>query len=119
MIVKGEWNAPQNLDEVQGGNPIGVVALDNGEIQVYWRDLEGEIVVSKNSGSWVPTAKVLEGLPLGFQFAVIRWGKGRGLRLYYQDEAGIVHERCSDNGGESWFQGSLEVGGSVEKANPE
>ena len=81
------------------------------QLQVFWRNLQGEIVVSKNAGSWEPATGVLAGIPSGFHFSALQWKHGKYLRLYYQNEAGLVLEHYSDNGGVSWNQGALRAGG--------
>ena len=108
-FFKGQWSA----GKVPGGSPISAVAfkLDNGgtQVQVYWRNLQGEIVTNKHTGSWGATTKVIGGIGLGFQFTLLQWEQGRHLRLYYQNPAGAVLEHGSDNSGETWYQGALQV----------
>lgn len=103
-----------------GGSPISVVAytLDDGStrVQAYWRNLQGEIVTNKYAVKWGPTTKVLEGIRSGSQFTLLQWEKGRHLRLYYQNHANAVVEHGSDNGGETWYQGALRVGGITLQA---
>ena len=85
------------------------------QIQVYWRNLQDEIVANKYIGSWGPVARVLGGTRSGFQFALLQWKQGKHIRLYYQSwHANVVLEHCSDNGGKTWFKGSLEVGGVAQ-----
>ena len=84
------------------------------QLQVFWRNLQGEIVSSKNTGSWGPATRVLAGIASGFQFSVLHWEQGKYLRLYYQNEAGVVLEHYSDNAGASWNRGGLQVGGIRE-----
>ena len=110
-LVKGAW-CP---GKVPGGTPVSAVAFGDVQLQVFWRNLEGEIVVSKNTGSqWGPTTRVLASIAPGFQFSVLQWEEGKYLRLYYQNEAGLVLEHYSDNGGLSWNRGALQVGGTGE-----
>lgn len=74
------------------------------QLHVYWRNLQDEIVGTKNTTSWGSTNKVLSGLRPGAQFAAAQWGDGKHLRLYYQNIDDSVLEVCSD--GESWFDGA-------------
>ena len=89
------------------------IALDDGtQIQVYWRNLQDEIVVNKLSASgWGPVTEVVGGVGSGFRFALTQWERGKHLRLYYQNHTNVVLEHCSDDRGETWFSGSLQVGG--------
>jgi len=53
-LVKGEWS-PGRVR----GNPVSAVAFTLGggggpQIQVYWRNISDEIVVSKHAGHWTP-----------------------------------------------------------------
>ena len=109
-----EWNWDSAIGEwspgkVPGGNPINVVAFvpsgGNPQLQVYWRDFPDEIVVSKHIGHWRPATKVIGGIGPGFQFALLQWEQGKYTRLYYQNHTNLVLEHCSDDGGETWFQG--------------
>ena len=108
--VKGEWNPGR----VQGGNPITAVAYasgdDSAQIQVYWRNLQEEIVFSKFAGGWGATTKVVGGIGSCLWLALLQWEKGTFLRLYHQNRAGVVVEHCSDNGGKTWVPG-WQVGG--------
>jgi len=111
-IVTGEWSPGR----VPGRSPISAVAfaLDDGgtEIQAYWRNLQDEIVVKKWTGSgWGLVTEVVGGIGSGFQFTLMQWEQGKHLRLYYQNHTNVVLEHCSDNGGDTWYSGSLQVGG--------
>lgn len=99
---------------VAGRSPISAVAFGGGWIQVYWRNIQGDILVSKDTGSWGLATKVLGGFGSGFQFAVVQWEKGAYVRLYYQDNAGLVREYCGNDNGGSWSSGELQVGGIIE-----
>jgi len=76
---------------------------------VYWRNLQNEIVVTKNTGCWGSINKVVGNLKPGIQFAAAQWSNGKNLRLYYQTDDDSVLELCNDGG--SWFGGA-----TVDKA---
>lgn len=88
----------------------------DSEIQVYWRNLSDEIVVSKYVGDWTPPTKVVGGFGSGFQFSLVQWkeqqGQWRRFMLYYQNHENLVLEHCSDDGGKTWYQSrSVRIGG--------
>jgi len=111
-FVTGKWSPGR----VPGRSPISAVAftLDDGgtEIQAYWRNLQDEIVVNKWTGSgWGLVTKVVGGIGSGFQFTLFQWERGKHLRLYYQNHTNVVLEHCTDDGADTWYSGSLQVGG--------
>jgi hypothetical protein len=81
---------------------------------VYWRNLQGEIVANKYSGSWGPVTKIVEGIASDSQFTVLEWELGKHLRLYYQNHANVLFEHCSDDGGETWSSGALLTAGITQ-----
>jgi hypothetical protein len=97
-----------NVGKAPGCVPIsalGYVTSDGGaEQHVYWRNLENEIVGTKNTGSWGPVNKVIGGLKSGTQFAATHWSKGKNVRLYYQTPDDSVLEMRHD--GDSWSDGA-------------
>lgn len=96
-----------------GGSSISALATGGEQIEVYWRDIDGDIVVSKIDGTWGDPTQVMGTIGVGYQFAVLQWEKGKLLRLYYQTENGYVGEYCSDDSGVTWTQTSgLQLGGS-------
>jgi len=93
--------------------PLCAIAFVKVQLQVYWRDLDGRVVFSRNAGSW-GAATAIEGIGPSYQFSVIQWGSGNHLRVYYQNFGGVVAEICSDDGGKTWFDaGVVPVKGSV------
>ncbi|KAH7905261.1 fungal fucose-specific lectin-domain-containing protein [Hygrophoropsis aurantiaca] len=103
------WN------QVPGGSPIDAVvwvpSTENAVIQVYWRDINDSIVMSKRHTVWEPVATVLQGgVTSGFQFSVLQWDQGKILRIYWQGPDHVLREHCNDNSGQSWFPGSLKLG---------
>lgn len=82
------------------------------QLQVYWRDLSGDVVFSKcgYTGSWGPVTPV-EGIPNGYKFAALQWEDGKQLRLYYQEVRGSLIEYSSDNGGATWGKGEVLLRG--------
>jgi len=87
--------------------PIAALAFDKVQLQVYWRDLEGRVVFSRNTGSW-GSASVIGDIGPGYRFAVLQWDSGKYLRIYYQLFNGHLAEYCSDDGGETWFVGKFK-----------
>ncbi|KAK0184055.1 fungal fucose-specific lectin-domain-containing protein [Armillaria mellea] len=84
---------------------LGYGTSDGGaELHVYWRNLENQIVGTKNTGSWGPVNKVVGGLKPGTQFAAAQWSNGKNLRLYYQTADDSVLEMVND--GASWVNGA-------------
>ncbi len=84
---------------------LGYGTSDGGaELQVYWRNLENQIVGTKNTGSWGSVNKVVGGLKPGTQFAAAQWSNGMNLRLYYQTADDSVLEMVND--GASWVGGA-------------
>lgn len=83
---------------------------DTVEIQVYWRNLQDEIVLNKYAGFWGDTIKVVEGITSGLGFSIMGLNRGEP-RVYYQNGAGLVCEHCSNDGGQTWFPGwKMKVG---------
>jgi hypothetical protein len=105
-FAKGSFNP----GKATGQTPLSALAFDAIQLQLYWRDIYGNIVFSKNAGSWSP-ATVVEGVGPSYQFSVIQWKSGGYLRLYYQDFAGSVAELCSDDGAQAWFNGRVLANG--------
>ncbi|KAK0477566.1 hypothetical protein IW261DRAFT_1565880 [Armillaria novae-zelandiae] len=64
----------------------------------------GCIIGTKNTGSWGPVNKVVEGLKPGTQFAAAQWSNGKNMRLYYQTADDSVLEMVND--GASWVGGA-------------
>lgn len=92
--------------------PLSALAFGEVELQVYWRHVNGHIVVAKNTGSWSgPTT--IHGIGPGYYLSVLQWDKGKHLRLYFQDFAGAVYEFYSDNSGREWSVGHLLSEGPV------
>ncbi|KAK0485377.1 fungal fucose-specific lectin-domain-containing protein [Armillaria luteobubalina] len=104
-----EW-FPGKLDFGKAPGCVPISALGYGtsdggaELHVYWRNLENEIVGTKNTGSWGPVNKVVGGLKPGTQFAAAQWSNGKNLRLYYQTADDSVLEMVND--GTSWVDGA-------------
>ncbi|KAK0438157.1 fungal fucose-specific lectin-domain-containing protein [Desarmillaria tabescens] len=108
----GEW-FPGKLDfgKAPGCVPISAIGYgtSNGgaELHVYWRNLDNEIVGTKNTGSWGPVNTVVGGLKPGTQFAAAQWSNGKNLRLYYQTADDSVLEMVNDSG---FWVGGATVG---------
>jgi len=103
LYIIGEFN----FGKAPGCVPISALGYgtsDGGaELHVYWRNLQDEIVGTKNTGSWGPVNKVVGGLKPGTQFAAAQWSNGKNVKLYYQGADDSVLELRND--GESWFDG--------------
>ena len=107
---EGEWNP----GKVPGRNPINAMSFmlynDITEIQVYWRNLQGEIVLSKYTGSWGDAVKVVQGTTSSLRFSLMGLNRGEP-RVYYQSGEGLICEHCSNNSGQTWFPGwKMKVG---------
>jgi hypothetical protein len=74
---------------------------------VCWRNHQEEIVINKYHRFWGPVTRVVRSVPSDSQFALVQWvdGKYTQLRLYYQNDANLVCEQCSDDGGDNWWSG--------------
>ena len=100
---------------MQGGNPITAVAYAYGSgsarIEVYWRNLGGEIAFSKFSGRWGNISRIGGDFKSSPWLTLLQWKQGTHFRLYCQNTAGVVVEICSDDGGRTWVMGQLRVGG--------
>jgi hypothetical protein len=72
------------------------------EVQVYWRDINGDVVFAKNAG-----APVLIQPKIGpaYQLSVVQWQDGQALRVYYQKFSGTLAEFYSDDSGLTWAAG--------------
>ena len=77
------------------------------EVQAYWRDLAGRVVFSrkKKSEAWGKANVVME-VKAAYQFCAMEWSDGESLKVFYQDFAGSLFERHSDDSGDTWHDGS-------------
>jgi hypothetical protein len=98
-----------NPGKATARTPLSALAFGNVELQVYYRNLKGQVVFTRNTGSWINPI-VIEPLGPGYNFAALEWKNGSLLRLYYQQFSGVITELCSDDAGKSWFPGKLQVG---------
>lgn len=87
--------------------PIAAVVFGNVELQVYWHNLQGQVVFSKNTGSW-GGATVIKPIGPSYKLAVIQWDSGKYLRLYTQLYNGSLAEYYSDDSGSNWSQGAFK-----------
>lgn len=110
-VVQGEFNPGKTT----AGAHIAALVLNNGEIQVYWRDLDSRVVCIKNTGSWESTPTVIEKAEPGYKFGVVQWNDGESIRLFNQgifdqDTGGDIVELCSDDRGKTWVTGKVWEG---------
>jgi len=101
---EGEFNPGPAASET----PIAAIAFGNVELQVYFRNAEGRVVFTRNTGEW-DRPVVIQLIGPGYKFAVLQMDNGERLRLYYQLFNGELVEFCSDDGGNSWFPGALKL----------
>ncbi|KAF9783854.1 hypothetical protein BJ322DRAFT_883240 [Thelephora terrestris] len=102
----GEWNH----GKAPSRSPINAAAHEiDGELCIWvcWRNHQEEIVINKYHRFWGPVTRVVRSVPSDSQFALVQWvdGKYTQLRLYYQNDANLVCEQCSDDGGDNWWSG--------------
>lgn len=104
IFVEGGFDPGQAAYET----PIGALAFGDVELQVYWHNLRGQVVSSRNTGSWgAPT--VIEPIGPSYRLAVLEWDNGKEIRLYTQLFDGTLAEFCSNDGGKTWSVGEFSV----------
>lgn len=62
------------------------------------------VLSRRTSAGWANVRVVMEVKPT-YQFSAMEWSDGERLRVYYQDFAGSLLERRSDDGGNTWNDG--------------
>jgi len=106
----GWFKGAFNPGQATAHTPLAALAFSSVQLQVYYRNLKGEIVYVKNTGSW-GTPIVIKDIGPGYNLAVLEWDNGNRLRLYYQLFSGALAEYCSDDGGKTWFPGKFHIAG--------
>lgn len=104
---KGDFNPGQ----VTAHTPLAALAFSEVQLQVFYRDLKGQVVYVRNTGSWGPP-NAIEGVGPGYNFAVIQWENGNRVRFYYQQFTGALVEYVTDNGGKTWSLGKFHIAGA-------
>jgi hypothetical protein len=101
-IHQGDFNPGQ----ATARTPISAITFAPVEVQVYWRDLAGRVVFSrkKKSEAWGGANIVMEARAT-YRFSAMQWSDGERLRVCYQDFAGTLLERRSDDCGDTWQDG--------------
>jgi Neuraminidase (sialidase) len=95
-----------NPGKATGRTPLSVIAFGDGDIKVFWRDLNGEVVFDSRDrqGHWADVVTI-PGIGPGYQLSALQWDNGEKLRVYYQKFTGTLAEYCSDDGGQTWHPG--------------
>ena len=86
-------------------SPISAIAFGDAEVQAYWRDLAGRVVFSRKKTEPWGDAKVVMEAKATHQFCAMQWSDGENLKVFYQDFAGSLFERRSDDSGKTWRDG--------------
>jgi hypothetical protein len=87
--------------------PLAALAFGGVELQVYWRDLFGNVVFARNTGSWGDYT-IIKPIGPGYKFAVLQWDNGKLLQIYYQLFDRTLVGFDSNDGGNSWTQTNIQ-----------